>query len=188
MVPPRSHVVPLEGLDRLVDDEGSNPEFMNLTKNQDHMKKHISSELDPEQGEGITNKLKFAVRQLNDRIQLCISGVSNEFSALPTNPEHDQTLVNQSDEFLAPLRQQNHFNNLVNCHTPYPKDNLKEEYEIIECKYMKCHKIKLFVHLHTHQYCHIFKDYLLEWFRCLACRGNAISLQVVQALRLTYYM
>ena len=43
---------------------------MNLTRNQAHMMKHVSSELVTDQGEGITHKLKFAARQLNDRIQL----------------------------------------------------------------------------------------------------------------------
>ena len=59
---------------------------MNSIRNQAHTKKHLSSELGTDQGEGITEKLKFAAKQLNDKIQLQTSGVSNEFSDLPTTP------------------------------------------------------------------------------------------------------
>ena len=42
-----------------------------------------------------------------------MSGVSNEFSELPTTPEHEQTTVNQSDRYLAPLRPPHHSRKLV---------------------------------------------------------------------------
>ena len=76
-------------------------QLLNLVGNSTCKKKHVSYELDTEQGEGITEKLKFAAKQLNERIQLYTSGVSGEFSELPTTFEHDQTLENQSDEFPA---------------------------------------------------------------------------------------
>ena len=38
--------------------------------------------------------LKIAAKQLNEKIQLCASGASNECSELPTTPECDQPLVN----------------------------------------------------------------------------------------------
>ena len=44
----------VERLDRLADDEESGLEFINLTTNWAHMKKHVSCELDTDQGEGIT--------------------------------------------------------------------------------------------------------------------------------------
>ena len=125
------------------------------------MKKHVSSELDTDQREEITQKLKSAARQLNDRTQLYTSGVSDEFSELPTTPEHDQTLVNQSNEFPAPLRQQYNFRTLV-------KENvllhvLKNSPEIItKNKDMKFHKIVLFSDPHTHHSCHIFQEYISE--------------------------
>ena len=37
---------------------------MNLTKNQTQTKKHVSSELDTDQGKGVTNKWKYLARQL----------------------------------------------------------------------------------------------------------------------------
>ena len=64
---------------------------MNSIRNWDHTKKHVSSELDTDQGEGITRKFKVVAEELND-----------EFSELPSTLEHDQTLLNQSDEFPAP--------------------------------------------------------------------------------------
>ena len=72
--------------------------FMTLTMSQTDIKKNVSSELEPDQGEGIRNKLKFAARQLNDRIQLHTLGGSEEYSELPTTLEHDQIIVSQSDD------------------------------------------------------------------------------------------
>ena len=119
MLPPRSSSVPVERMERLdrihrlIDDEESKLELMNQTRDQIHRKKYVSSDSDTYQGEGITSKLKFAARHLNDRIQLHTSGVSYEYSELPTTSEHDQMLVNQSNEFPVPLRKQHHFNKLV---------------------------------------------------------------------------
>ena len=62
---------------------------MNLDMNWAHTNKHVSSELDIDQGEGIKQKLKFAARQFNDRMLLHTSGVSDEFTELPTTLEHD---------------------------------------------------------------------------------------------------
>ena len=134
-VTPRSSSVPLETLervDRLADEEESNLEVFNSIRNQAHSKKHVSSTLDTDQIEGITQKLKFATRQLNDRIELHTSGVSDEFRELTITPEHDQTLVNQSNVFPAPpqatiLLQQV---SQRKCPNPYPKDNPEEEIEV----------------------------------------------------------
>ena len=71
MVIPRSSSVPLERLDRLADEEESDLEFMDPSKIQTHRQKHVSSELDTDQREGIINKLNFAARHLNDRKELC---------------------------------------------------------------------------------------------------------------------
>ena len=98
VVLPISSSVQLERLDRLdnlADNEESDLGFMNPAKNQTHMKKHVIFELDTDQGEGKTKKVKFAARQLNDKIQLHISGVSDKYSELTTTSEHDQTLVNK---------------------------------------------------------------------------------------------
>ena len=65
------------------------------------VKRNISSESDTDQGEAVTEKLKFAAKQLNDRIQLHTSGASYEFSELPNTPYHGQALVNESDELPA---------------------------------------------------------------------------------------
>ena len=43
---------------------------MAQTKNCMYKKKHVSSKLDTDPGEGIINKLKFAAKQLKDRIHL----------------------------------------------------------------------------------------------------------------------
>ena len=64
--PPRSSSVPLERLDRvdrLKDDEESNVEPLNLVRNMTFKKKHVSSELYTDQGEGITQKLKRMITQ-----------------------------------------------------------------------------------------------------------------------------
>ena len=74
--------------------------------------KHASSELDTDQGEGITRKSKFAVKQLNDKTQLHTSGISDWFSELPTTPKHDQMLVNQSNEVPVSPQAKNHFSKL----------------------------------------------------------------------------
>ena len=70
----RTKTIPIRSqlgtLDRLADDEKSDLEFITPTKIQTHTKKIVSSELDTDQGEGITNKIKFAARQLNDSM-LC---------------------------------------------------------------------------------------------------------------------
>ena len=113
MIPLRSSSVPLGRLDRLADNEECVVELLNLIRNWAHAKKHVSSEIDIDQGEGRTQKLKFAARQLNDGIPMHTSGLSDEFSELPTNSEYHQTLVNQSDEFPAPLRQQHHFSTFI---------------------------------------------------------------------------
>ena len=81
-------------MDQLVDDEEFDIESMNSITNRTHTKKHVSSELDTDQGEGITQKLKFAAKQLNDGIHWNASGILGEFSELPTTPDHDLTLVN----------------------------------------------------------------------------------------------
>ena len=75
---------------------------MNSIWKWDCTRKHVSSELDTDQGEGMTQKLKFAAKQLNDRVHLHTSGVLDEFSELPTTPEHDETLLNQSNELPKP--------------------------------------------------------------------------------------
>ena len=62
---------------------------MHLVRNQACTKKLVCSELDTDQGEEITQKLKFAAKQLNDKLQLHTSGVSDELSKLPTTSEHD---------------------------------------------------------------------------------------------------
>ena len=46
-------------------------------------------------------KLKFAAKQPNDKIQLHTAGEADEFSELLTTPVHDQPLVNQSGVFPA---------------------------------------------------------------------------------------
>ena len=89
MIPPRSSSVHLEREDRsnrLADDEESDIELMNSIRSQAHTKKDVSPGLDTSQGEGIPCKLKFAARQLNDRIQLHNSRVSDVFSELLTIP------------------------------------------------------------------------------------------------------
>ena len=77
-------------------------------------------------------KLKFVAKQPNDKIQLCTSGASDEFSALPNTPEYDQPLVNQSDVFPAPHKAMTSFQqgSQRKCHTPYPKDNLEKDIEV----------------------------------------------------------
>ena len=90
----RSSLVPLERLDRvdrLAGDEESEIDVMNLIRNQAHTKKHVSLnlDLDTDQGEGITQKLKYAAKQINDKIILHTSGASDEFSDIPTTSEYD---------------------------------------------------------------------------------------------------
>ena len=53
------------------------------------MKKISVLKLDTDQVDGITNKLKFAARQLNDRLQSHTSGGSDEFTDLPTISDHN---------------------------------------------------------------------------------------------------
>ena len=52
-----------------------------------------------DQGEGITGKFRFAAKQLKDRKQLHMPGVSGEVWELLTTLHHGQALVNQNDEF-----------------------------------------------------------------------------------------
>ena len=96
-----------------------------------HTKKDVSKELDTDHGEGIMQKFKFASEQLNDKIQLHSSGVSDKFSDLPTIPEYDQPLVNQSDVFPAPPQATTSFlqGSQRKCPTPCLKDNPVEEIE-----------------------------------------------------------
>ena len=104
---PRSSSVPIDrvnrwnSIDRLAHDKETNLEVVNSIKNVAHVKKHVSIEIDTDQGEGITKKLKFVAKHLNDKIQFHTSGTSDECSELTTTPEHDQPLVNQSDVFSA---------------------------------------------------------------------------------------
>ena len=94
VVLPVSSLVPLKRLDRvhrLVDDEESDVVSMNSIRNQAHTKKYVSSELETDQGEGITQKLTCTTKQLNDRIHLHTSRVSNEFHKLPFTPEQNKT-------------------------------------------------------------------------------------------------
>ena len=97
-----------------------------------HMKKHFSSKQDTNQGEGKIKKLKFAAKQLNDRILLHTLEVPNKYSELPTTPDHDQTSVNQSDEFPAPSLAVTSFWQISQrkCTALNPRDNPEEEDEI----------------------------------------------------------
>ena len=73
MVPLRSSSVPLERLhrvDKLVDEERSDVQSLHLVRNRICKNKYVSFELDTDKGEGMTQKLKFAAKQLNDRIHL----------------------------------------------------------------------------------------------------------------------
>ena len=65
-----------------MNDKELNVESLNLVRNRTCEKKHVRSELDTDQ-EGITQKLKFAAKHLNDRTQLHTSGVSNELVSYP---------------------------------------------------------------------------------------------------------
>ena len=58
----------------------SDLEVINSIRDKTGAKKHISTELDTDQGEGITWKLYFAAKQLNDKIQLHAPGASDECS------------------------------------------------------------------------------------------------------------
>ena len=132
VVPPSSspvHLNRLERLDRLADEQ-SYIEFMNLTKNEAHMKKHISSVLDTDQGERIKNKLKCASRHLMIEYSCILQ--EYEMSLVSHPHEHDQTLVNQSDRFPAPLQATTPFQQVSQwkCLTPCPKDHLEEVNEI----------------------------------------------------------
>ena len=71
-------------------------------RNRTCVKKDIRIELDTDQEEVIIQKLEFQARQLNEKIQLYISGASDACFELPTTPEYDQPLVNLSDVFPAP--------------------------------------------------------------------------------------
>ena len=82
MVPTRSRSVPLDRVDRLTDDEESDLEVVNSTRNRAYTKKYVSTELDTDQGEGMMQKLKFAAKHLNDKIQLHTSGTFDEFREL----------------------------------------------------------------------------------------------------------
>ena len=68
VVLPRSSSVPLDRVDRkdrvdrLADDEASDLEVVNSIKNRTHTKKHISTELDTDQGEGIRQKLDLQLK------------------------------------------------------------------------------------------------------------------------------
>ena len=145
--PPRSTSVPLEildRLDRLADDEESNVELMNLIGNQTSTKKDVSSELDTDQGEGITQKLKFETLQLNDRILLHISGISDDFSELHTTSEHSQILVNQSDEFPASHKATKPFQQVKeNVLLPTQKIIRKQKSKHTKNRYMNLHKIRV---------------------------------------------
>ena len=45
--------------------------------------KHVSFELDTEKGEGITHKLKFAAKQLNDRNSCILQGYQTGLESYP---------------------------------------------------------------------------------------------------------
>ena len=77
-------------------------------------------------------KLELTAKQLNDRIQLHTSGVSDEFSTLPTTPENDQTLVSQSVAFPVSPQATTSFQQVSQrkCPNPYTKYNLEEEIEV----------------------------------------------------------
>ena len=61
------------------------------------------------------------------------SGASDELSELPTTPEYDQTLVNQSDKFPVPPQATTSFYQVIQRKypTPYQKDYLEEETEVL---------------------------------------------------------
>ena len=65
MVLPRSSSVPLH---RLIDDEELDLGFMSPTMTWMDIKKSGSSKLDTDEGEETKEKLKFAAKQLNNRI------------------------------------------------------------------------------------------------------------------------
>ena len=62
-----------------------------------HIGTNVSSELETDKGEGIWEKVRFAAKQLDDRVNFQNACVSvDEYSELPTPPEHDQALVDKS--------------------------------------------------------------------------------------------
>ena len=72
------------------------------------------SELDTDQSEGIQEKLKFAAKQPDDRVNIHMSPVSeDEYSDLPLPPEHDKILVDHNHKLpSAPkLKTSPHWNN-----------------------------------------------------------------------------
>ena len=65
-------------------------------------------------------------------MQLHTSEVSDEFSELPTTPQHDQTLVNQSDYFPPAPQAMTSFQQVIHRKflTLNPVNNPEEEDEI----------------------------------------------------------
>ena len=108
-------------------------------------------------------KLKFAAKQLGNKIKLHISEASNEFSELPTT-EYDQSSVNHCDVFPVTLMQQHHFNKVAreNVFLPVQKIILRRKLKFTKNKYMKFYMIELFTHPHIHQYYHTFQEHLLD--------------------------
>ena len=65
-------------------------------------------------------------------MQLHTSVESDEYSELPTTPEHDQTLLNKCYEFPASPQAIISFQHISQrkCPTPYPEDNPEKEDKI----------------------------------------------------------
>ena len=158
VVPPMSSSVPLDKVDTVdrlaTDDEESDLIVVNSIRNRSHAKKHVNTELDTDQGEGVIQKLKFAAKQLNDKIHLHTSGKSDKFKELPTTPKYDEPLVNQSVVFPAPPEVTTSFQQGCQrkCSTPYPKIAQRRKLKFTNNKYMKFQKIELFTPPHIHQY------------------------------------
>ena len=53
----------VERVDRLAEDEECNLAVINSIRNWPHTKKHVSTDLDIAQGDGIMQKLKYAAKQ-----------------------------------------------------------------------------------------------------------------------------
>ena len=58
----------------LANDEKSDLEVVNSIRNRTYVKKKISTELNTDPGEGITQKFEFTAKQLNGNIQFPNSG------------------------------------------------------------------------------------------------------------------
>ena len=82
----------------------------------------VSSELDTDQGEGIWEQLRYAAKQLDERVNLHTYHVPiDEYSDFPNPPKNDPILLDWNDKLPLPLNWRLHLSEIMTTFLPCTK-------------------------------------------------------------------